>query len=130
MRTWSGAAVARQVTAADQTTITNSGDYDFLWYNLTRVDPDVLRTVFSTKTTNRTRIKDDELDALLDQQAATADTTKRNQLLTQIQQSVIAKGYFNPVFELAQVHGLSSKVKGLTFEASSRLHFYDTWLAK
>ena len=120
----------RQVTVADQTTITHGGDYDYLWSNLTRVDPDVLRTIFSTKAANRTHIADVDLDALLDKQAATSDVSIRNPLLAQVQQRVIAKGYFVPVFELAQVHGLSSKVKGLRFEASSRLSFYDTWLAK
>ena len=71
-----------------------------------------------------------DIRALLDKQAATLDPTARNAALAQAQERVIAKGYFAPVFELAQVHGLSPAVQGLHFEASSRLSFYDTWLDK
>lgn len=118
----------RQLTLADSQTVQASGDYDLVYYNLTRVDPDVLRTIFSSKGANRGHITDPALDALLDQQAATTDTAAREKVLTEIQQTAIAKGYFVPLFELAQVHGLGPSVKGLHFEASSRLNFYDTWL--
>ncbi|CAM5288492.1 ABC transporter substrate-binding protein OS=Streptomyces tendae OX=1932 GN=GUR47_35185 PE=3 SV=1 [Streptomyces tendae] len=33
-----------------------------------------------------------------------------------------------PLYEGAQVHGVSDKVKGFTLDASNRFDLYDTWL--
>lgn len=117
------------VTAGESTQLQASGNYDFLWYNLTRADPDILRTIFSTKYSNRSHIAPGELDTLLDQQAATGDSATRAKIVEEVQQTVIDHAYTIPVFKLTQVLALSSKVHGPVFEASSRLQFHDTWLS-
>ncbi|MDG4834247.1 ABC transporter substrate-binding protein [Solwaraspora sp. WMMD1047] len=114
----------RQLTVAEQATRQSSGDYDFLWYNQTRADPDVLRSLFSTKATNRTRIAPGPLDEVLDAQATTTESQLRNQYVAEAQQLIVERGYSIPVFELSQVHGLGQQVDGLRFDASSRLTFH------
>ncbi|MGC4804634.1 ABC transporter substrate-binding protein [Micromonospora sp. DT233] len=117
----------RQLTVAEQAKRQSSGDYDFLWYNQTRADPDVLRALFSTKATNRTRIAPGPLDEALDAQATTTEPQVRNRHVAEAQKLIVERGYSIPVFELAQVHGLG-RTDGLRFDASSRLTFHDAWV--
>jgi peptide/nickel transport system substrate-binding protein len=120
----------RLLTAAQAIAASASGDYDLTWYNLTRSDPDVLRTSYSVRGGNRLFLKTaGPLETALEGEASTLDATARQRLVTTAQQLLITNAYEIPVFELAQVHALSSRVHGLEFEASSRLSFYDTWLS-
>ncbi len=116
----------RLLTAAENTTVQDSGDYDFAWYNLTRTDPDILRTIFSTRYVDRTHLGEEEtLDALLDGQAAASDPGERADLVRDAQAHITENAYMIPVFEFAQVHGLARHVHGIEFEASSRLSLYE-----
>ncbi|MEE2040007.1 ABC transporter substrate-binding protein [Nocardiopsis sp. CT-R113] len=119
----------RLLTPAEQTAVVDAGAYDFDWYNTTRTDPDILRTLFSTRYTNRTNLaEDDTLDALLDDQAAASDPEARAALVHDAQAHIIENGYIIPVFEFAQVHGVAPHVHGIAFEASSRLSLYEAWV--
>jgi peptide/nickel transport system substrate-binding protein len=121
----------RQVTNAQSTEIGDSGDYDTFFYNTTRADPDILRTAFSSKFTNRSRRgADSELDPLLDAEVATLDDDRRDALVEKAQRIIVERGYAIPIFELSQAIGTAPHVQGLRFEASSRLQFYDTWISK
>jgi peptide/nickel transport system substrate-binding protein len=105
-----------------------SGDYDAAWSNVTRADPDILRSSFSTKLANFYRVPVGPLDTPLTQQAATTDTTKRGQLVKQAQQLIVQNAYYAPVVELQTQIGVATKVHGLNFDASSRIHLHDTWI--
>ncbi|MGC0420404.1 ABC transporter substrate-binding protein [Embleya sp. AB8] len=118
----------RKLAAGEQNQVQNAADYDFAYYNVTRADPDILRTLFSTKTVNRLRLPATELDTVLDDQAQNLDPTQRPAKVAEAQRIVTERAYVIPLFELSQVHGLGPKVHGLTFEASSRLQFHDTWV--
>ena len=119
-----------QHTNAETTQIQQSGDYDFLWYNVTRADPDILRNQFSTKAGNRSKLSPgNPLDVALDAQASTVDVAKRKPSADQVQQLIVEHAYSIPVFELTQVVALSSKAHGVDFEASSRLQLFDAWLS-
>jgi peptide/nickel transport system substrate-binding protein len=103
------------------------GDFDGSWGNLTRADPDILRSQYSTALANYYRIPVTNLDSLLTQQAATGDVAKRQDLVTQAQQLIVRNAYVIPVVELETELGVSPKVHGLAFEASSRIQLHDTW---
>ncbi|UGQ12549.1 ABC transporter substrate-binding protein [Yinghuangia sp. ASG 101] len=119
----------RKVTASEAVTVVNGGDYDFLFGNLTRSDPDVLRVSFSTKGANRSHLPvGTPLDNALDQQAQLGDQTARFAQVAEAQRQLVDHGYVIPLFELAQVHGLSAKVHGVILDASSRVNFHDTWV--
>ncbi|EIV92446.1 ABC transporter substrate-binding protein [Frankia sp. QA3] len=106
-----------------------TGDFDLFFYNITRADPDVLRVMYSTKQTNRSFLRPGPLEAALDKEASTIDPTQRKAAVAESQQLIVEHAYAIPLFELAQVHGATKKVRGLTFDPSSRLIFHDTWLA-
>lgn len=119
----------RQLTAAEQTTAQESGDYDLYYYNVTRADADILRTQFSTAQRNLSlREPDDALDPLLDEQLGEADPAAREALVADAQHEILDQGLAIPLFELAQSIGVRGDVHGVTFDASSRLLFHDAWI--
>ncbi|WP_328433104.1 ABC transporter substrate-binding protein [Streptomyces sp. NBC_00425] len=105
-----------------------SGDYDAAWSNITRADPDILRSSFSTKLANFYRVPAGSLDTALSAQAATADAAKRKQLVVQAQQLIVQNAYNAPVVELQTQLGVAKKVHDLNFDASSRIQLHDTWI--
>lgn len=117
----------QQLQIAQITQVQQSGDFDAFWGNLTRADPDILRSQYSTKLSNVYRLAPSQLDDLLTQQAAEPDATKRQALVTQIQQLIDANAYVIPVVELTTELGVSKSVHDLDFEASSRIQLHDTW---
>ncbi len=119
----------RRLTAAEQTTAQDSGDYDFFYYNVTRADADILRTQFSTAQRNLSlREPDDVVDPLLDEQLGEADPAARDALAADAQQAILDQALAIPLFELAQSIGVRGDVHGVTFDASSRLLFHDAWI--
>jgi peptide/nickel transport system substrate-binding protein len=119
----------RKLATGEQQQVQAAGDYDFAYYNVTRSDADILRTLFSTRTGNRLGIAAGDLDTVLDDQAQNPDPTLRGAKIAQAQRIVVDRAYVIPLFELSQVHALGPKVHGLGFEASSRLQFHDTWVS-
>lgn len=119
----------RQLSAAEQTTAQESGDYDLYYYNVTRADGDILRTQFSTGQRNLSRrTPDDVVDPLLDQQLGETDPAARDALSADAQREILDQGLAVPLFELAQSIGVRGGVHGVTFDASSRLLFHDAWV--
>ncbi|MEV6062997.1 ABC transporter substrate-binding protein [Nocardia asteroides] len=105
-----------------------SGDFDGLWGgDLSRADPDCLRTLYSTAQVNAYRLPASPLDGLLAAQAAEADPARRAPLVEQAQQLVVRNAYVIPVVELETVLAAGPSVHGLTFESSSRTRLHDTW---
>ncbi|MET9592087.1 ABC transporter substrate-binding protein [Streptomyces sp. NPDC006516] len=105
-----------------------AGDYDAFWGgDLTRADPDGLRTLYSTRLVNSYRLPAGELDTVLDQQAATLDTSARDALVERAQRLVVGQAYAVPLVDLEAAVGVSSRVHGLRLGASSGIQLHDTW---
>ena len=117
----------KEIPIAEFTAVQKAGDFDAAWGNLTRADPDLLRSQYSSAGPNFYHLPAGPLDALLAEQAATADPAKRADLVAQAQKLIVQNADLVPVVELTTVLGLSPKVHDLAFEASSRLQFHDTW---
>lgn len=117
----------QQVQIAQLTQIQTSGAFDVLWGNITRADPDILRSSYSTKLANTYKIPPGELDTLLTDQAATADPAKRQDLVGRAQRLIVENAHVIPVVELTTELGVSKSVHDLAFEASSRIQLHDTW---
>ncbi|WOQ18525.1 ABC transporter substrate-binding protein [Raineyella sp. W15-4] len=117
-------------TTAENTAAQNAKDFDAVYYNSTRADGDILRTTFGvTQGRNfNNRTAPTQLDETLVNQQTATDATERNADLATAQQQVIDEGLWIPTIELSQAIGAAGKVKDLSFDASSRLTFYDTWL--
>ncbi|TQS44133.1 ABC transporter substrate-binding protein [Cryptosporangium phraense] len=118
----------KQAQIAQIVQIQKGGNFDALWGNVTRADPDILRTQFSTKLLNAYRIPEGPLQTVLAQQAAAADPAKRRPLVDQAQKLIVDNAYVVPVVELETELGVASKVQDLNFEASSRIQLHDTRL--
>ncbi|MFB7878979.1 ABC transporter substrate-binding protein [Nocardia sp. NPDC056064] len=108
----------------------NAKDYDAVYGNSTRADGDILRTSYALAGRNlNARGPIPALDQLLDQQLATTDTAARAALIEQAQREVLDNGLILPTVELSQAIGAAGHTQDLTFEASARLQFFDTWLS-
>jgi len=118
----------KHVTVAESEAAKESGDFDFDYYNLTRSDADVLRTIFSANARNINQRDPEKVDQLLDESAAATDADERKKLVTEASALLIERGHAIPVYELSTTIAAADRVQGLTFEASSRLDFYDAWV--
>ncbi|MEU6354123.1 ABC transporter substrate-binding protein [Streptomyces sp. NPDC047072] len=118
----------KQVQVTQLAPTLQSGDYDAAWGNVTRADPDILRSSFSTKLANFYRVPAGDLDTELSAQAATSETAKRKELVTQAQQLIVQNASYAPVVELQTQLGVTNKVHDLNFDASSRIQLHDTWI--
>ncbi|MFB4297630.1 ABC transporter substrate-binding protein [Actinomadura sp. NTSP31] len=108
--------------------IQTSGNFDLVFGNATRADPDILRTAFSTRLSNPYKLPATGLDGLLDGQAAEPDQAKRLDLVAQAQRQIVQHAYTIPVVELQTELGVAKKVHGVLFDASSRIQLHDTWI--
>jgi peptide/nickel transport system substrate-binding protein len=118
----------KELPIAQLVQVQQAGRFDLLWGNVTRADPDILRTWFSTRLANIYKLPKTELDTYLDDEAAAADPAKRRAVVTQAQQEVARHAYAIPVVELQTELGVAKKVHDLRFDASSRIQLHDTWI--
>ncbi|OLT13852.1 ABC transporter substrate-binding protein [Pseudonocardia sp. CNS-139] len=112
---------------ADATPIQQSGEFSATWGNLTRADPDILRSSYSTAGNNFYRFTPGPLDQLLAEQAAEPDEAARNAIVAQAQDVLGENHYTVPVVELTTVLGVGPTTHGITFDASSRIFLHDAW---
>ncbi|MGW4466331.1 ABC transporter substrate-binding protein [Micromonospora sp. NPDC004704] len=117
----------KELQIAQITQVQQSGDFDALWGNITRADPDILRSTYSTTLANTYRLAAGALDPVLTEQAATVDPARRQALVDQAQDLIVRNAHVIPVVELTTALGVSKKVHDLDFEASSRIQLHDTW---
>lgn len=103
------------------------GDFGLVWGNVTRADPDILRSSFSSKLANFYRLPASSLDTALSGQAATTDAAKREQLVAEAQKLIVQNAYNVPVVELQTQLGVR-KMHGLAFDSGSRIQLHDTWI--
>ncbi len=117
----------RERPISDSTPVQQSGDFTASWANLTRADPDILRSQYSTVGNNFYRLTPGPLDGLLAEQAAQPDDAARAATVAQAQQLLAENYYTVPVVELTTVLGVGSTTHGVTFDASSRIYLHDAW---
>jgi peptide/nickel transport system substrate-binding protein len=117
----------REKPIAENTSVQQSGDFTALWGNITRADPDILRSSFSTGGNNYYRLPAGPLDALLAAQAAEPDVAARAAVAAQAQQLIVQERLTVPVVELTTVLAIDADVHGVEFDASSRIQLHDAW---
>ncbi|WP_292833547.1 ABC transporter substrate-binding protein [Microbacterium sp.] len=117
-----------QVATADFLTALQDGAFDATVGNLTRADIDVLRSVLTNTGANWYGLADDELQAMLEAQAAEPDPDARAEVAGEVQQRVLENAYVVPLHALAAAYGVRDGVNDFQFDASTRLNLYDTWI--
>jgi peptide/nickel transport system substrate-binding protein len=104
-----------------------SSDFQATFGNVTRADPDILRTAYWSAGPNWYRLPVGPLDDLLLLQAAAANPAAHSALIADAQRLIVENYYSVPVAELPTVLGVGATTHGVRFDASSRIHLYDTW---
>jgi peptide/nickel transport system substrate-binding protein len=117
-------------TISQVTALRTSGDISLTFFNLTRADPDVIRSVFQSPGYNVNNREPSSLDQVLQASAATLDSGQRQRLVDQASEQLLREGHAIPLIELVTVLAHGKQVHGLHYEASSRVQFFDTWLRR
>lgn len=105
---------------AERQTALDRGELDLTYGNLSRADPDILRTQFAIGPDDTGRLADPDLDELLEQQTALTGQ-ERQDVVDRAALRILEQVAYIPTFELTTVLGLSTEVQGLDFSADSRL---------
>lgn len=110
-----------------------AGRYDLHRWAWFLADPDVLRSVYSTRTLNRFRLPpENPIDRLLDAQRAATDPVERRRLTDQVQKIIIDEAYGIPIFNTIGLWGANRRVKGVTYGPGSsggpNQILYDAWI--
>ncbi|MFE6164021.1 ABC transporter substrate-binding protein [Streptomyces sp. NPDC056486] len=106
-----------------------SKDQVFQQGQLSRAEPDVLRTEWHSGLTNASYTKIPALDKLLEAQVGEFDAKKRAQKLTEVQDHILKNALSIPLYDETQVYGLAAGVHAFGTESTARSSFYDTWLS-
>lgn len=97
-----------------------SGDYDLHRWSGALIDGDVLRTLFSAHTLNKAQLpEDNDLEPLFDKELSLADPDARREVINEIQDLVVGRGYQIPVFDMVTTYGASEDVSGVKFDDSA-----------
>jgi peptide/nickel transport system substrate-binding protein len=120
----------REKPISENTPTLQSGQFTAVWGNVTRADPDILRSQYSTAGNNYYRLPPGPLDALLAEQAAEPDPAARAAVVAQAQQLLVQEHHTVPVVELTTALGVAADVHGVLFDASSRIQLHDAWRAQ
>lgn len=115
---------------SDNARVQQSGDFEAIWGNITRADPDILRAWYWSGGANYYRFPPSALDQLLIGQATASDPVQRARLVGAIQQRLLGEHSVVPVAELTTVLGVSPAAAGIRFDASSRITLSDAWRAE
>lgn len=118
----------KELQLTESTSVVSSGDFDIYWANVTRADPDILRSSYSTALANNYRLPASDLDDVLAAQASESDPTKRAEYAAQAQKLIVDNYYVIPVVELTTVLAHGAKIHEITYDASSRIQLFDTWV--
>lgn len=117
------------LSSAEYTERVNSGNYDFVYYNLTRPDPDVLLSSFSSAFNARFKnFPQADLDRALDAVATESDTALRAQRAVEVQQLIVEKAYGIPVKENITTVAFGGKVHDVRLSRPWWPLMYDAWI--
>lgn len=110
------------------------GKANFVDLSWPRFSPDVLWLFLNSGSApanggiNATFIKDADFDKWTDDGRATLDEKVHADVYPKVQQRAIDQAVVVPLYTQVSLVGKSDSVKGLTFNASNWLTYYDTWL--
>jgi peptide/nickel transport system substrate-binding protein len=90
-------------------------------FNFSSSDPHILRSSYHSTNAdggfNWSKVRDAELDALLDEGMQTVDERARARIYADIQQLIMAKALIVPIRDWVNLNAASSRVKGLRYDA-------------
>ncbi len=97
------------------------GQHHLIPFTLSSSDPHILRSSYHSTNAdggfNWSKVRDAELDALLDAGMRTLDQAERAQIYAQVQQRIMAGAWIVPVRDYVNLNAASSRVQGLRYDA-------------
>jgi peptide/nickel transport system substrate-binding protein len=97
------------------------GQHHLIPFNLSGSDPHILRSSYHSSNAdggfNWSKVKDAELDALLDRGMQALHEDARAEIYAEIQQRIMADALIVPIRDWVNLNAASSRVKGLRFDA-------------
>ncbi|WP_018335514.1 ABC transporter substrate-binding protein [Actinomycetospora chiangmaiensis] len=118
----------QEVPVANLAAVQQSGQFTAAWGNISRADPDILRSQYGSGGSNFYRFPaGTPVDALLSAQAGTLDPGQRAQIVAQAQQQLVGQHLVIPVAELTTTLAVGPNAHDVAFDASSRIQLHDTW---
>jgi len=109
------------------------GKHNLIPFGLSSSDPDILRTFFHSRNAeggfNWSKVRDPNLDRLLEDGARTLDPGKRKELYAQAQQLIMAEALILPVRDYVNLNAASATVEGLRYDLRGWFPWlYDAYL--
>ena len=106
----------------------STGDYEVHRWSGALIDGDVLRTLFSAKTLNKSQLPaNNDLEPLFTAEQSTSDPAKRTKIIDKLQQLIVGRGYQIPIFDNVTYYGAAKDLQGVAFDDSAIL-LYDAKL--
>jgi peptide/nickel transport system substrate-binding protein len=130
---WKKAGVELKVKQVDYGTYTKTvaeKGQPFSQSQLSRAEPDVLRTSYDSTLNNVTFAPDPRLDELVRAQAAITDPMQRKSAVADIQKYLIDNAVVIPLYDETQIFAVSPTVQGFGTDPVARSEFYGTWLSE
>lgn len=107
------------------------GDYDMSFLGYTYADPDILYLLFHSSQIgglNHTRVKNSELDALLEKGRTALVDEERKQIYAKIQKIVVDEAYLVPIYEAKGFIIVNKRVYNGKIESANSLYLHDSWV--
>ncbi|WOF22784.1 ABC transporter substrate-binding protein [Microbacterium betulae] len=119
----------RQLTEAEETANRESGDWGLSFGNLTRPDPDVFLSSFTSEYATRVTVDPDpELHDAIFAQSTELDADRRQELNGLIQRTIVEEGIGFPIHEATSVVATKPTVHGVGFTAPWWAIFGAAWV--
>jgi peptide/nickel transport system substrate-binding protein len=109
------------------------GKHNLIPFSLSSSDPDILRTFFHSSNAdsgfNWSKVRDPQLDELLENGARTLDLGRRKELYAEAQQRIMAEALILPIRDYVNLNVTNAKVKGLRYDLRGWFPWlYDVYL--
>jgi peptide/nickel transport system substrate-binding protein len=99
----------------------NEGSHHLIPFTLSGSDPHILRSSFHSANAdgglNWSKVRDPELDALLDSGMGALDRSERALIYQQIQQRIMQQAWIIPIRDYVNLNAASTKVTGLRYDS-------------
>lgn len=107
------------------------GKHNLIPFSLSSSDPDILRTFFhSDGGFNCAKVRDPELDGLLEEGARTLNPEKRKDLYAEAQRIIMTEALIIPIRDYVNLNAARAQVKGLRYDSCGWFPWlYDVYLA-
>jgi peptide/nickel transport system substrate-binding protein len=110
----------------------SQGEYDMSFLSYSYPDPDILSLLFHSTQIgglNHSRVKNPELDALLEKGRITIDPEERKQVYADVQKIIVDEAYWAPIYTNKVFYVINKKVNDVKLSNTS-LIFHDAWVSQ